>query len=453
MLRADVVSKRGENKSAADERIFIKDGFRSYRRTYHVNEAYWGAGTGAVLLGLVGWVSWKGAHPDPTLFDMSAALQGDTAATGVDVIVRDSSSRDSSSRDSSSRDSSSRDSSRGPLPPGLASAAFKEGKLGAYSSENLYVKINGRAGFFQSFGVKSLHSVTLEATPGSEAGSASIDIELYDLGESQNAIGAYNGERPPAVDSQVSEDSTYHYDRNAAFLARGPYYVRVLGSDESAPVLAEVRRLLSLFRSELAGAARPWAFALFVDQLKLAPAQVTYVRKNAFSLGFANDVFTATLSAADSEQDTQAFVAASADASSALGMAEQYRQAFASSGAPAGQTPAGVALYKDEFLGSISSASSMERWVVGVIGAPDAAAAAQILERLKAGIQAMPAEERARAVPQAAPPENAAAAPSLGEAEGAGAVTDDAVPGRAAGAEGNTAGSGSTHMQGDNDEY
>jgi hypothetical protein len=452
MLRADVVSKRGENKSAGDERVFIKDGFRSYRRTYRVNEAYWGAGTGAVLLGLVGWVSWKGAHPDPTLFDMSAALQGDPASALEDARGDDAKGTGPKSNGAQSNGHKSNGSIRGPLPVGLASAAFKEGKLGAYSSDDLYVKINGRAGFFQSFGVKSLHSVTLEATPGSEAGSASIDIELYDLGESQNAIGAYNGERPPAVDSQISGDSTYHYDRNAAFLARGPYYVRVLGSDESPPVLAEVRRLLTRFQSELAGAARPWAFALFVDQLKLAPAQVTYVRKNAFSLGFANDVFTATLSAADSEQDTQAFVAASADTTSAQDMAEQYRQAFASSGAPAGQTPAGVALYKDEFLGSISSASSIERWVVGVVGAADTAAAAQILERLTAGISAMPAEERARAVPQAAAPEDAAADPSVGEAERAGAVTDQAVPTRA-GTEGNTAGSGSSGYEGESDEY
>jgi hypothetical protein len=372
MLRP-VVAKRGETKNPVDERIFIKDGFRSYRRTYNVNEAYWGVGTGAVLLGIVGWVTWRGAHPDPNLFDMSAALQGDPAAS----------------------DSTG---TRGPLPTGLASGGFREGKIGRYSTDDLYVKINGRAGFFQSFGVKSLHTLTLEAS-GAPESAASIDIELYDMGESRNAIGVYNGERPPGVASLVSDGSSFHFDRNAAFLARGPYYIRLLGSDESAPVLSEVRRLLELFRHELAGEALPWAYALFVDQLKLSPSVVSYVRSNAFSFGFASDVYQAALSAPDSKEDTQAFVVASADPSAALALAREYEQAFGSQGVPAGKTSSGVALFKDEFLGSVSGARAAEHWVVGVAGAADAAAAEQILERLAAGLAALPPEARARAVP------------------------------------------------------
>jgi hypothetical protein len=378
MLRPGTVTKRVENRLGAGEgRVFIKDGFRSYRRTYRMGEVYWGVGTGVALLGIVGWVTWKGAHPDPSLFDMSAALQADPGS------------------------SSAAASARGPLPAGLAAGGFREGKVGEYSSDDLYVKINGRAGFFQSFGVKSLHAVTLEAGPASEGNASSIDIEVYDLGESRNAIGAYNGERPPGIESRVSDGSTFHFDRNAAFLARGAYYIRFIGSDESEAVVAEVQRLLELFRREIAGAALPWAFSLFVDQLKLSPSQVTYVKNNAFSFGFARDVYKASLSTADSAEDMEAFVVARADAESAGALARQYQEGFASVGVPGGKTLSGVPLSKDEYLGTFSAALATERWVVGVRGAPNVARAQEILESLSTGIGALPPEVRARALPSA----------------------------------------------------
>src|SRR5690606_16831750 len=113
-------------------------------------------------------------------------------------------------------------------------------------------------------------------------------------------------------------------DRNAAFLARGRHYARLIGSDESPPVVAEVRRLLDVFRRALPGEALPWGFALFTDQLKIDAARVTYVKSNAFSFGFARDVFKAQLSPAESKDDVEAFVVASADEPAARALAAQF---------------------------------------------------------------------------------------------------------------------------------
>lgn len=384
MLRLGMAKEVDSRVGAAGERILVKDGFRSYRRTYRVREVYWGLSTGVVLLGVVGWVAWKGEHPDPSLFDMSAALGGEAPAPGAEAPTRGA---------------------RGPLPGELAQGSFSEGKIGEYSSDDLYVKINGRAGFFQSFGVKTLHTVTLEAA--SEGSPRSVDIEVYDLAESQNAIGAYNGERPPGVDSVSNEGSTFHYDRNAGFLARGRYYVRFIGSDESELVVAEVRRLLELFRRELAAEELPWAYGLFVGQLKLDPSRVTYVKNNAFSFGFASDVFTASLSAADSTEDMEVFVVASSDAEAAAALAVAYREGFASMGAAAGKTGSGAPLFKDEYLATYSTAQATERWVVGVRGAPEARSAEEMLGRLISGMGALPPELKARALPSADAPGSA----------------------------------------------
>jgi hypothetical protein len=452
------MAKQVEGKKSDEERVFVKDGFRSFRRTYKLSEVYWGAGTGIVLLGLVAWVTWKGAHPDPSLFDMSAALEGGGAPdqlANVDSAERRAGQRMGAPRTNAEAAEAVEQSAapgaadRGPLPSGLAAGAWREGKLGAFSADTMYVKIDGRAGYFQSFGVKSLHTLTLEG-PESGGAPSSIDIEAYDHGEARNAIGAYNGERQPGVESTVEQGSTFHVDRNAAFLARGRYYVRFIGSDESAPVVAEVRRLLDVFRRELPGEELPWGFAFFVDQLKLPASAVTYVTSNAFSLGFARDVYKASLSPADSKEDMEVFVVALADAEAAKAMAAQYTEGFGSMGKPAGQGPGAVRWIEDEFLATLSGATTVERWVVGVRGAPSLERAKAELARLREGIAALPEAVRARAVPSAASdepqPEYGAADPAPGAAPAA------AAPPSADGDEGKQSAPGKPAEEG-NDEY
>lgn len=458
------VAKQGDGSGkGGEDRVFVRDGFRSFRRTYRVKEVYWGAGTGAVLVGIVGWVGWKGAHPDPSLFDMSAALSGGAAAgapaqeeptrragerLGAPRAANETGARAASGGEARSVSSEA----RGPLPAGLSAGAFHEGKIGRYSADDMYIKINGRAGYFQSFGAKSLHFVALEG-PETAGAPSSVDIELYDLGESRNAIGAYNGERPPGIEATVADGSTFHVDRNAAFLARGPYYVRFIGSDESPPVVAEVRRLLELFRREIEGEALPWGFALFVDQLKFAASAVTYVKSNAFSFGFARDVYKVSLSPADSQEDMEAFVVASADAEAAEALSGEYAKGFGSMGAAAGKTPAKVRLFKDEYLGTFSGASRFERWVYGVRGAPDASRAAEVLEQVRGGLAALPEEVRARAIPSndleaPAGEYGAAAAP---EPPSAAAASED--PPAAAGDKDESGSDGSGRPQEGSDEY
>jgi hypothetical protein len=379
------------SRASDADRVFVKDGFRSYRRTYRVAEVWWGLGTLAVLGGLVAWVAWRGAHPDPSLFDVSAALKPGEAPAVVD---------------------------RGPLPDGLTVQGWREGKVGEFSSDNLYVKINGRAGFFQSFGVKTLHALTLEAE-GPAGAAPSIDIELYDMAEGKNALGIYTGERVPGVESTVSPGATHHYDRNAAFVARGAYYARLIGSEESEAVKSALEHLVKVLEEKLPAAEQPWAFQLFVDGLGLSAARVAYLKENAFSFGFARDVYTVQLSAADSNDDMQGFVVAQADEAAAQALAEQYRAGFESMGQRAGRTPGGVDLAEDEVLKSYAAVTSIERWVVGVRGAPSKGEVHEVLERLLGGVRDLPEDVKARAAP--APASAATEAPAAAPNEPSGA--------------------------------
>ena len=123
------------------------------------------------------------------------------------------------------------------------------------------------------------------------------------------------------------------------------------------------------------------------------------MRENAFSFGFARDVYKAALSPADSQENLEAFVAVKSDAAAAASEAKQYQAGFASLGAAAGKTPAGVPLFKDEFLGSFSTATSSERWVIGVSAAPSAARAHEVLQQLVRGLKALPEAVLVRAQP------------------------------------------------------
>ena len=60
--------------SQEDHRVFVRHGRRSYRRRFSRAEAFWGAGVLAALAAIGGWVSWKGAHPDPSLFVAGAEV-------------------------------------------------------------------------------------------------------------------------------------------------------------------------------------------------------------------------------------------------------------------------------------------------------------------------------------------------------------------------------------------
>jgi len=411
--RVEAREQSGRKAGASDERVFVRDGLRSYRRTYRRQEVYWGAAIVAGLLGVLLWVRHKGQHPDPSLYDMSAALSG-AAPTGAQVVVgaertpladrgpgaavQEASRANPAPAPADAPADTAGAAERGPLPPELAAGAFREGKIGAYTPDNLYVKIDGRAEYYLGFGLKSMHSVTLESSSG-----ASVEIELYDLGAARNALGCYNGERAPGAESTVESGSTFRFDRNAAFLTRGPYYARFVGSDETPEVVAEVQRLVEILRTKLPSEERPWAFDLFVDQLKLPASQVSYARENAFSFGFAHDVYKVSLSAADSQDNMEAFVAVKADAAGASSMAKQFQDGFRSLGAAAGQTPAGVPLFKDEFLGSFSGATASERWVIGVNSAPSAERAHQVLQQLEQGLHALSEAVRAKAQPAPEP--------------------------------------------------
>ena len=255
--------------------------------------------------------------------------------------------------------------------------------------------------------MKQLHFLSLEKD---DDPAMVVDLELYDHGTVDNALGAYNGERGGDTQPEVSDSGLTHYDRNALYMTLGRYYLRAVGSDESAPILAQLKRVRSRFAAELKGEPLPWSYALFIGKMGFKPGALSYFPENAFNFSFAKNVNVARL-----EDDTELFVIAS-DASSSVALARTYVDGFRGYGEDV--EPGWV---QDQYIQTIATAQAQGAWVVGVRGAPNIAAAKAGLARLQKGLDGF-------AVPNTAA---AAAAPSADEgyAEGEGEPTGTAEGG------------------------
>jgi hypothetical protein len=392
------------SESNEDDRLFIRDGWRHYRRRYSLAEVRWGLATLGVMALILGWVLWRSRNPvDPNLFADGTALLS-PAAPGVAAPAPTALPKVSPSAAGAPAavEGAIPGASRGPLPQNLAGPGWKEDKVAQFDEENLYVKINGRADYFRAFSFRRLYSAVLI---NEKDESVSIDIEMYDLANAANALGAYGGERPPEAQVQVSEAGLHHFSRNAVFVARGPYYIRVIGSDETPLIADKLKQLAQTLIAEVPGEPLPWAYGLFLGEMRFSADKITYSAKNAFSLAFANDVWAVRPLGKDN--DLEIFVSARPDAKAARQMADRLKGAFLELGKPAGKA-GGVALVKDQFLGLFSAATNVDRFAIGVRGAADPKAATDEIDRLRKAIQGAPADLLARAQPQKIEPAAAA---------------------------------------------
>jgi hypothetical protein len=404
-----------------EDRLLVRDGWKHYRRTYSLTEVRWGLACAGFLVLLVGWVVWKGRHPDPELYADGTALLEPAGTTKVEVaphapVAPPVTGAPVAGSAAPVGEPVAAAVGRGPLPRGLAGSGWNEDKIVQFDEENLYIKIDGRADYFRAFHFKRMHSVLLTSAADS---AVTIDVEMYDVSNAANALGAYSGERPPNAKVEVTEAGLHHFDRNALYMARGPYYIRVIGSDETPQIAEKLKQLGDKMLAEVGGEPLPWAYGLFIGQMNLGADKITYSAKNAFSLGFADDVWA--VRPLGKETDLELFVSSRASAAAAKKLAGQLRAAFQELGAPAGKAGA-VPLVKDQFLGLFSAATNLDRFTYGVRGAADPKVAAAELDRVRSSLAGAPPDLIRRAVPA---PTSPAPADEKGEE---GAATKPAAP-------------------------
>jgi len=259
-----------------------------------------------------------------------------------------------------------------------------------FDETNLYNKINGREAFYKSFGFRKLHCLSLVAV---ENKNLTIDLELFDLGSVENAIGALaaeasNPESPPRIEGGGMVYTT----RNGGFLSRGGFYARLVGSDEDPAIRKKIADLVPVLRAAFPAGELPWAFALFAGRLELPPGSLRYEKENVFSFGFATDFYLVKLPGDGAE----IYVSRRDSAAAASALADQLVKGLGAYGKPVEippGAPEGARLLRHEYLGTVDAVATVEAYVLGVRLAKTTEVAVEWLGRLRNGLSA-PTVER-----------------------------------------------------------
>jgi hypothetical protein len=334
-----------------------------YRPFFSLVEFWMGLVCLAVLAAVLVWVLRRGANPDPTLFRTDDKL---LATKGPEVAVYKRPVDPWREPGSAALPAPS----LAPFPSEIVGDGWTaSAPVSEFDESNLYIKIDGREGFYKQFGFKRLSFVSLVND------KLSIDIELFDQGSIENALGTMGAELTKPDVEFTAEPSGFSYmSANAAFLVHGRYYARLIGSDDNEAIRKKLATLKAVLIAKLPGGKVPWAYALLTGGLHVSPAKLVYYPTDAFSFDFATEVYTAKVNG-----DMEVFISRRADEAEAKTLAGKFAGAFAGYGTAVPGTP----FFRNEYIGTIDGVASQGEYVIGVRLAPNVDEAQKWLKTLR----------------------------------------------------------------------
>ena len=373
---------------ADQERVFNSFRIKAYRPFYSIREFRAGLVILLILMAITGWVIRRGGQPDPELF---ATRENQLTSKGSRIKVYEpplQRLQESSGPALPSSPAATASNPLEPFPSGIASQDWQPaGPVQFYDETNLYIKIDGRESFYKSFGFKTLHFVSLQSAAQKDL---TIDIELFDLGTGENALGAFSAENSsPDAKIKMENGSLVYLATNSGFLAQDRYYARMLGSDDRPDVRNKIKSITALMNAQFPPGKLPWTYALFVGSLGASPGAIRYQKENAFSFGFASEVYSALV---PGSKETEVFIMKRDSPADATKLAGQFAEGFAGYGsalkAPAGHPEA--VLVNNEFINTVEGVEPFRNFVLGIRFAKSAGEAVSWMERVKSALQKLP---------------------------------------------------------------
>ena len=209
----------------------------------------------------------------------------------------------------------------GLVPPGWKPL----GGVERFTAETLYEKIDGRAEQYIAYDVVGLTCVSL--VDASNDGRF-IDIYLYDMGRPDRAFGIYSVERSEGVPPLDLGRGGYGVEASL-FFWKGRYYAQVLGSESGEDLRQTVWDIARKLEGRLQDAGGTvWGLAALPEKDRV-PGTVQYFPKDALSLDFLNNTYTARYRRGNTEITAFLSRQASADAAArVLAGYEDYLRAY-----------------------------------------------------------------------------------------------------------------------------
>lgn len=347
---------------------------RNYRPHVSTRETIAGAAILVLLAVVVVSIYTKGKRYDPNVFALDPSLL--TASEVLPVLDAEPAPDDQSSGDIVTP-TTDEDASAGAggsfLPPTLPSGWRVMGRVERYTPDNLYIKINGRAEQYLSYGVVGMETVGIAR---SSDPSVFIDAYVYDMGTDTNALGIFSIERSPG--GSVSYGDEGYRAGASIFFRKGRYYTQLLPSDD-APAVRQAADALarSISSAQPASTQRPWAMDAF-PKAGLIAGTFQYQAKDALGISFLKDVYTSKYRSGDAE--VVAFLTRAANDAAAQALFEQYVGYIDRFGEPV-EGSSGLTI--GDFGGSYDIVFRRGTVVGGVSAATDQAAAESVAELLR----------------------------------------------------------------------
>ncbi|MEW6365059.1 MAG: DUF6599 family protein [Acidobacteriota bacterium] len=267
----------------------------------------------------------------------------------------------------------------GLFPGSVVTAGWRIGtRFQEYDQTNLFEKIDGRESFYFSYDFKRLSCMALETDAG-----VTIDLEAFDLGTPESAAGALLAEHSgSSAKLDVDSIGLRYATSGAAFFARGRYYCRIVGSDDSAAVSAKVAQIAGETAKALPPAALPREFLFLIDRMRVPAAGLGFFHEAGLGFDFGRDVFVGQTA------DAELFLVRSADAQAAAELAKRFLSGFASSGeAIENPRAGGRGWFKNRYEESVETAVAVGRYAAGVRKVKDVEAGEAVLAKLIAELE------------------------------------------------------------------
>ena len=210
------------------------------------------------------------------------------------------------------------------LPSGFETVAG----IKVYDSENLYEKINGKAGFYIESGFKKLFTLRFVSKSRKELW---FELYLYDMGAAKNAFSVYSVQRRAGAKDLPGFTFGYKTD-NALYSANGRYYIELIGSAESGELLKAMTEICQGLQADLAveGDIEIAELKLFGRE-NLVPGSIKLYLTAAFGFEELTETFTAKYKI-DNEIVT-AFLSERPDSMDAKATAKGYQSFLIENGA------------------------------------------------------------------------------------------------------------------------
>ena len=250
-------------------------------------------------------------------------------------------------------------------------------RVKVFDDSNLYEKINGQDTQYKAFGFQFLHFISIEDT---EKG-LDVNIELYDMGSFQNALGIFAAQR--SAGSQVqSEGKAFLYLTEAGALGIvDKYYFKFSGNEDSETIRNHALLVIKSFSEGVSGSGdTPRAFMVLAQELGIDFQDIEYVMEDVFQYDFAKDFWFGSVSPDSTEKYFLHEAASEEDASELFDqIVEEHSYEYTLVSRDGDHV-----VMKHDFLETFFTLNQNGRFVFGIDGAPDEAHATKSLDALAA---------------------------------------------------------------------